>query len=234
MKRYRHIFFDLDHTLWDFRANSRATLRELHAELGLADRGIDAAEELIEAYEEVNAGLWRRYEAGRIPKEVLRVLRFRNTLGRFGVRDERLANRLATDYMDRCPRKSALHAGVRALLDDLATDHALHIITNGFQEVQRVKLMSSGITAHFDVVLTSEEAGAAKPDPRIFRRALELAGAGAEESLMVGDDARNDTGGARGAGLDQAHFIGEEGTVPDAEATYRFTHFAELHRLLRG
>lgn len=234
MKHYRHIFFDLDHTLWDFRANSRATLRELHADLALAGQGIDTPEALIEVYEEVNAGLWRGYEAGRIPKEVLRVLRFRDTLGRFGVRGGRLAERMATAYLDRCPRKPALHDGVRALLEDLSTDHRLHIITNGFKEVQRVKLACSRIDGHFEVVLTSEEAAAAKPDPRIFRRALEMAGAAAHESLMVGDDARNDTGGARAAGLDQAHFVGEAGTVPDAEATYRFAHFSELHRLLRG
>lgn len=233
MSRYRHIFFDLDHTLWDFRANSRATLRELHGDLGLPERGIATADELIEVYEEVNAGLWRRYEAGRIPKEVLRVLRFRTTLGRFGVRDDRLAGRLAHEYLDRSPRRSALHAGVRELLDDLSADHRLHIITNGFQEVQRTKLECSGIRGRFEVVLTSEQAGAAKPDLRIFRRALELAGASAHESLMVGDDARNDTGGARGAGIDQAHFTGEEGTEPDLEATYRFAHFGELRRLLR-
>jgi len=233
VSRYSHIFFDLDHTLWDFRTNSRATLRELHADLGLEEKGVPSASELIEVYEEVNAGLWRRYEEGRIPKEVLRVLRFRNTLGRFGVRNDRLSDRLATEYLDRCPRKPALHAGVRELLDDLVRDHRLHIITNGFSEVQRIKLACSGIAAHFEVVLTSEAAGAAKPDPRIFRRALDLAGALPAESLMVGDDARNDTGGARAAGLDQAHFTGEEGVVPDEEATYRFAHFGELKRLLR-
>lgn len=230
MKRYRHIFFDLDHTLWDFRANSRATLRELHAELGLADRGIDAAEELIEAYEEVNAGLWRRYEAGRIPKEVLRVLRFRAALQHFGIADGRLASTLSSDYLEHCPRKPGLMPGAMEALAALAPGHRLHIITNGFDEVQRVKLACSGLAPYFNVVLSSERAGAAKPDARIFAEALRRSGARADESLMIGDSAEADMLGARNAGWDHAHYTAE--TAPDLLATYRIGRLTDLLGLL--
>lgn len=231
VKRYRHLFFDLDHTLWDFRTNSRAVLLELHAELGMEGRGI-AAPRFVEVYEAVNAELWKGYDGGVIPKDVLRALRFRKALGHFGVRDARLAKELEETYMDRCPHRSALNPGVLQLLRDLRPRYRMHIITNGFLETQLVKLSASGIRPFFDVVLTSEQAGANKPSARIFRHALRSARAKAEESLMIGDNAVADIGGARNAGIDQAHYTVEaEG---DPQATYRFSHFDELRGILGG
>lgn len=229
MSDYRHIFFDLDHTLWDFRTNSREVLLELHGELGLEQEGV-AASEFVEVYEEVNHDLWGRYEAGHLDKAVLRTLRFRNTLLQFGLKSDRLVRRLAEDYLARTPYRTALNPGALRLLDALAADHRLHIITNGFDDVQRIKLQASGITDRFQVVLSSERAGANKPQPKIFRKALELAGARSDESLMIGDSALADIAGARGAGWDQAHYA-PEGTW-DPEATYRIRHFDELHPVL--
>ena len=231
MKRYRHIFFDLDHTIWDFQANSRATLEELHGEQQLDALGIPDAASFIEVYEEVNQVLWGRYEAGRIPKEVLRVLRFRNTLLHFGLKDERLAVYLGHAYLDRCPRRPQLMPGAKELLDDLlSADHRLHVITNGFDEVQRLKLESSGIAPCFEVVLSSERAQARKPDPRIFHKAMSLANASVVESLMVGDNTEADMAGARGAGMDHAHFAAD--AVPDPLATYRIRSMHELRAIL--
>lgn len=230
MKRYGHLFFDLDHTLWDFRSNSRETLRELHSQLDLARHGVEDMDELITVYEEVNRGLWRRYEAGHLNKEVLRVLRFRNTLLQFGVRNEPLATRMGEAYLEQCPLKPNLFQGTHILLDELATRYRLHIITNGFHEVQQVKLRSSGIHHLFDVILSSEKAGAGKPDPRIFAKALALSGAKAEDSLMIGDDHETDMRGARNAGWDQVHFAAEN--APDKAATYRVSHMDELRPIL--
>ncbi|MBL7982846.1 MAG: YjjG family noncanonical pyrimidine nucleotidase [Flavobacteriales bacterium] len=232
MRKYAHIFFDLDHTLWDFRTNSRATLAELHADERLADQGVPDAQAFIEVYEEVNQVLWARYEAGRLHKDVLRVLRFRNTLLHFGVRTNGLAERIGEAYLERCPTKPQLMPGARALLDALHGHYRLHIITNGFDSVQRVKLESSDLGRYFDVVLSSERAGARKPDPRIFGKALKLAGAEAASSLMVGDNHEADMFGARQAGWDHVHYAAE--TTPDAESTYRITHFDELGALLLG
>jgi putative hydrolase of the HAD superfamily len=230
MSRYKHIFFDLDHTLWDFTSNSRATLTELYHELKLDVEGIPTAGELIASYEEVNKELWGQYEQGHIPKEVMRVLRFRTTLRRFGITKRSLPETLSHEYLERCPRRTVLFPGVIELLQDLQFSYRLHIITNGFDEVQRVKLKSSGIEGLFQEVVTSERVGASKPSPLIFAHAQRRAGALSEESLMVGDNVLSDMLGARQAGWDHAHFTAE--TAPDPAATYRVQHMDELRPLL--
>lgn len=229
VKRYRHLFFDLDHTLWDFEANSRWVLAELHGGFHIGGRGI-ALEEFIAAYEAVNASLWARHEAGNLPKETLRALRFNQALQRLGIKDAALASRMEEAYMDRCPRRPVLVPGAMPLLEDLQGRYHLHIITNGFTEVQQLKMNASGIRRFFKVVLTSEMAGVAKPSLGIFRHALRSAGASAKESLMIGDNAKADVAGARGAGLDQVHYapLGHG----DPEATFRITHLDQLRAVL--
>lgn len=228
--RYRHLFFDLDHTLWDFTANSRDTLAELHAEFDLERDGVTDARSFIEVYEEVNRELWGQYETGRLPKEVMRVLRFRSTLQHFGAVRRGVAERLSREYLERCPMRTKLHDGARELLAALQPHYRLHIITNGFEEVQHVKLRNSGIEDLFTAVITSESAGASKPSPVIFEHARRKAGALAAESLMVGDNAISDMLGARQAGWDQAHFAAEN--APDPLATYRLQRLDELRPLL--
>ncbi len=232
MNRYKHLFFDLDHTLWDFRSNSRETLRELYADEDALRSGIPSAEEFIAAYEEINHAMWASYAAGRIPKEVLRVLRFRDTLALFGIKDGALASRIGHAYTDRCPQHGRLMPGALQMLGGLRSEHRMHIITNGFDEIQGVKLERSGIASFFDVVLTSERAGAAKPDPRIFAEALKRTRANAHESLMIGDNVEADMLGARRAGWDHVHYTAE--TDPDPEATHRIAHWDEFAALLRG
>jgi putative hydrolase of the HAD superfamily len=229
VRKYRHLFFDLDHTLWDFRTNSRAVLLELHAELKMEERGIPEAG-FVSVYEAVNAELWQGHDAGVVPKEVLRALRFRKALEHFGVKDSGLAKQLEETYLDRCPRRSALNPGAMELLRDLRPHCRMHIITNGFLETQALKLAASGIRPFFDVVLTSEQAGANKPSLRIFRHALRSAGAKAVESLMIGDNATADIAGARNAGMDQAHYASR--ADGDPQATVRFSHFDELREVL--
>lgn len=227
---YAHIFFDLDHTLWDFTTNSRATLAELHADLNLEAEGIPDAQQLIAAYEEVNRDVWGQYEKGHIPKEVMRVLRFRTTLQRFGVTRGRLPEIMSHEYLDRSPRRTVLFPGVPELLRDLQGRYRLHIITNGFHEVQQVKMKCSGLEVFFQEVISSERAGASKPSPTIFAHALKRSGAIASNSLMVGDNVISDMLGARQAGMDHAHFTAE--TEPDPLATYRVQHMEELRPLL--
>ncbi len=231
VRKYHHLFFDLDHTLWDFRGNSRATLRELFIDHGLAKEGVADVEGFIETYEEINHAMWAQYSVGRIPKEVLRVLRFRDTLARFGVKENGLAADLGRGYLERCPLKGMLMPGARELLVELQGRFKLHIITNGFDEVQSVKLASSGIADHFDLVLTSEKAGAPKPDPRIFNEALKRTSATVATSLMIGDNVDADMAGARNAGWDHVHYTAE--TTPDALATHRIAHLRDLLPLLQ-
>lgn len=230
MKRYAHLFFDLDHTLWDFETNSRETLRELHSTERLVDRGIPDASDFIDAYEEINQGLWKRYESGHIDRHVLRVLRFRNTLLSFGVKDEALADRMGHDYLAMTPKRTALMPGARELLTDLGGRYRIHIITNGFHEVQREKIASSALEHHFELVLSSEMAGAKKPDPRIFHAAMQRTKATPLDSLMIGDSVPADIIGARTAGWDQAHFAPNGGG--DEEATYVLRRLDDLRAIL--
>ncbi len=226
---YRHLFFDLDRTLWDFQANSRAVLDELCTELITGRHGVPTGA-FIPVYEEVNAALWEQLDGGVIPKETLRATRFRETLRRLGVDDAPLARQLEEQYLERCPRRAMLMPGAFNLLRDLHPHYRLHIITNGFTEVQWLKLQAAGIRGFFAVVLTSEMAGASKPSERIFRHALRSAGAKAGDSLMIGDSARADVAGSRKAGMDQVHFVPEGEGDPDA--TYCIRHLDELRAIL--
>ncbi|MFN6178195.1 MAG: YjjG family noncanonical pyrimidine nucleotidase [Flavobacteriales bacterium] len=232
MKRYRHLFFDLDHTLWDFRSNSRLVLKELYDELDLAAHGVSDADAFVEVYEEVNTGLWKRYERGHRPKDVMRVLRFRNTLLTFGVKERGLSERLGHEYLERTPRREGLFPGALQLLEDLRPHYGLHIITNGFAATQHTKIRNSRMDHLFDIVLSSEVAGASKPAPDIFHKAFAQAGTTAEESLMIGDSIDADMAGARAVGMDHAHFAPEGEADPDA--TYRIRALDELRPLLLG
>jgi putative hydrolase of the HAD superfamily len=165
-----------------------------------------------------------------MPKDMLRALRFARTLRHFGVEDGRLARTLEDQYLERCPKRGVLMPGALRLLEDLYPHYHLHIITNGFTEVQMQKLDTTGIRRFFKVVLTSEMAGVAKPAAGIFRHALRAAGAQVRASLMIGDNARSDMAGARDAGLDQAH-LSPQGTA-DPEATYRVEALDQLRPLL--
>jgi len=227
-RSYKHLFFDLDHTLWDFQGNSRAVLAELCDEF-LGPHGVHT-NTFIPAYEEVNARLWGQLDGGVIPKEVLRAMRFKQALLCFGIDDGTLARQLEECYMQRCPARTLLMPGALDLLRDLQPHYRMHIISNGFTDIQAIKLAASGIRAFFHVVLTSEMAGASKPSARIFRHALRSAGAQGQESLMIGDNARTDIAGGRNAGMDQVHFATR--TEFDPEATYQITHLNQLREIL--
>ena len=202
----------------------------LFDELELAARGIPTVDELILSYEEINAGLWRRYENGKIDKGVMRVLRFRNTLLSFKIKDERLAEHMSDVYLERTPKMKCLFPGALELLNDLQPHYGLHLITNGFETTQTTKLKSSGMSDLFEHVVCSESVGASKPDPRIFRKAMKLARTNAEEGLMIGDNIGADMQGARNVGMDHAHFAPEGNADP--LATYRLLHLDELRLLL--
>lgn len=197
----KHIFFDLDRTLWDFEANSELALRFLHQETGLSQY-IPSFETFHKAYLKNNKQLWHKYSSGKLTKELLRYERFRATLRNFHVVDELLTHQLGDDYVDLSPKQTALIPFAREVLNDLSgMGFNLHIITNGFLEVQHVKLKHALLHHHFQVILCSEEVGHNKPHPHIFSKALEMAKAKAQNSLMVGDDYRADILGAIRAGM---------------------------------
>jgi len=210
LSNYKHIFFDLDHTLWDFKTNSRLTLSEIFVEFGIADLSGTDEEDFIETYERYNHKMWDDYRNGRMSKETLRYERFRQSLFHLGVRDIALINQIADFYVDTSPIKTALFPGTIEVLTELRSKYVMHIITNGFEEIQTIKLNRSGLSGFFDEVITSEQAGSKKPHPAIFEYSLKRANAKVKESLMVGDNQQVDIGGAKKVGMDGVFFNPEK------------------------
>ena len=205
-KVYQHIFFDLDRTLWDFDAAAEVAFERIYEQYGLKNLSIPSAHEFHEVYHPLNEKLWELYRADQITKEELNRIRFLKPLEHYGIHDVGLADQLSEDYVYWSPRIVRLVPGTMELLDYLKSKYHLHLITNGFQEVQHIKLSGSGLEPYFETRTVSEEAGVKKPNPEIFRYALEKAHATAEESLMIGDEMAVDIEGARAAGIDQLLF----------------------------
>jgi len=205
-KKYKHIFIDLDKTIWDFESNTQITFREIFEKYQLTDLGINDLHSFFQAYTIINDMLWGLYRENKIRKEVLNIRRFELTLQEFGIENLILATHLAEDFVTLSPMKTMLFPHSREALHYLKEKYALHIITNGFEEVQQKKLDVCELRKFFTTITTSEEAGVKKPETGIFELALEKAKAHVEESLMIGDDLLVDMAGARLSGMDTLFF----------------------------
>ena len=205
-KQYKHIFFDLDRTLWDFDAAAEVAFERIYDKYHLKDLGIPSAHDFHEVYHPLNEKLWELYRENRITKDDLNQTRFLKPLEHYGIHDIELADHLSEDYVYWSPRIVRLVPGTMELLEYLKPKYHLHLITNGFQEVQHTKLSGSGMEPYFETLTVSEEINIKKPNPEIFLYALKKAGATAEESLMIGDEMAVDIDGARAAGIDQVFF----------------------------
>jgi putative hydrolase of the HAD superfamily len=202
----KHIFFDLDRTLWDFDRNSEVALRHIIESEGLIPQ-MESFERFHKVYIQQNAHLWKLYGKGKIKKEELRYERFRAALRKFKIRDEALVRRIGDAYVEISPRQTLLFPNAIETLKELKKmGFTLHIITNGFQEVQHIKLENCGMHAFFDVIVCSEVIGKNKPDPAIFKYAMNEAGALPKDSLMIGDDYHIDVAGALQVGMHAVHF----------------------------
>lgn len=205
VKIYKHIFFDLDHTLWDFERNAEETKREMFEVLKLKERGIASYETFREKYVDINLALWALYRKDKIGKDDLNFRRFYDTLCLLGINDRVLGEAMASGFIEGISSKTYLFPYAKELLEYLYPKYPLYIITNGFEEVQFSKLKNSGMDRYFSSIITSEEARSKKPDPEIFHFALRKTGALAQESIMIGDDLEVDMAGARQMGIDQLY-----------------------------
>jgi putative hydrolase of the HAD superfamily len=231
IKEYKHIFFDLDRTLWDFERNSNETFLDIHRKYDLKNKGVTDFDHFMDVYHKINLELWDHYRKGEIKKEVLNVKRFALTLDSFGIDDETLSENIARDYVAISPTKQHLFPGTINLLEYLYVKYPLYIITNGFEEVQHRKLEISGLGKYFKGVITSEDAGFKKPDVNIFKYACAVAGAIPEESIMIGDDPEVDIMGAREAGMDQ--LLVDYASVYETNiSTYYVNSLEEIIKLL--
>ena len=197
----KHLFFDLDRTLWDFDQNSATAIRQIlkNEEIEFLVKGFDT---FYPIYVKKNAQLWRKYEEGKITKEKLRYERFKVSLEHFFKPENDLVKRIGDAYVELSPQQIQLLPNTKEILTELKDlGFNMHIITNGFSEVQHIKIANCGLRDYFQEIICSEAIGKNKPDPEIFEYALKLAGASAKNSIMIGDDYFADISGATKIGM---------------------------------
>jgi len=232
MERYKHLFFDLDHTLWDFEANSRQTLAEMYDSMQLKEKGVDDFERFNANYQVHNEKLWDRYRKGFIKSEELRWKRMWLSLLDFKIGDEKLAREMAVVFLDLLPTRKILFPHAFEMLKYLTEkSYTLHLITNGFEKIQHAKLKNAGLDVFFTEVITSEGSNSLKPQKAIFDFALRRSNATAKESIMLGDDIEADIAGARAAGIDQVFVNHLNKPLPEWKPTYTITSLKELEHI---
>ena len=229
---YKDLFFDLDHTLWDFETNSKETLQELYTTHRLADLGIVDFDGFYSTYSAHNHRLWDRYTKGFIKQEELRWKRVYLSLLDFKVANEPLAKEMSQAYLEILPNKKHLFPYTIEILEYLKQkDYKMHLITNGFESVQFKKIKNSGIADYFTEVITSEASNSLKPQKEIFEYALKNAKATVAESIMIGDNESADIQGGINIGMDTI-FVNHIQAIPTIPATYTITHLKELETIL--
>lgn len=201
------IFFDLDHTLWDFETNSAATFENILPPYNFPF----SAQVFMTAYAPINHAYWKLYRENTITTEELRFVRLQKTFESVGYpQGDEVIHRISDAYIDQLSTHTHLFPGTLSLLEKLKKQYRLHIITNGFEQVQQKKMENSGIAGFFDVVLTAEKAGIKKPDSAIFKQALSLAASTPQKALMIGDSYEADIAGALTLGMQAIHFNSHE------------------------
>lgn len=203
-----HLFFDLDHTLWDFDKNAEETLHELFALYKFNELGFSSADVFIESYTRNNQLLWSQYHLGKIDRDYLRKARFANTFIELGIEPALFPPSFEQDYIDLCPLKSNLFPHAIETLSYLKEKYTLHLISNGFKEATKAKIShaDTNIKKYFTQIIISENVGVHKPHPEIFKYALAGANAEKENSVMIGDSIEADIRGAQDFGMDAIFF----------------------------
>ncbi|MEX0882013.1 MAG: YjjG family noncanonical pyrimidine nucleotidase [Cyclobacteriaceae bacterium] len=206
MSKYKHLLFDLDHTLWDYEQNVRESLSEIFLLHKINSLGNVNFEKFFEAFKEVNNLLWHQFNLGKIDRGELRAERFIRIFNLVKLPLEAIPESMEDDFIIRTSSKPGVIPDAFEVLKYLNERYAMHIITNGFNESQFHKLNHSGLIEYFDLVVTSENSGFRKPDKRIFQHALVKLKTSPSECLMIGDNPHSDILGAKNANIDQVHY----------------------------
>lgn len=229
-RRYKHLFFDLDHTLWDFDTNASVTLQHLYDHYCLG-RFFTSFDHFFAIYQPINAELWEQYRNGLVKKAFLNVERFARPFRVQGCDDQTMAAAFGVDFLQQCAQKTALMPHAIEVLDYLKPHYQMHIITNGFREVQNKKLKCSGLASYFTHVFISENIGAQKPKRAFFEYAIKSSNARKLQSLVIGDNLEVDIMGARNFDLDHVYFNPHQ--LPhDAQVMHEISSLLELTHLL--
>jgi putative hydrolase of the HAD superfamily len=228
---YKDLFFDLDHTIWDFELNSKETLWDLHLKYELEAKGINNFDEFYSIYSVHNHKLWDRYSKGFIKQEELRWKRIYLSLLDYKIADEALSKEMSVDYLTILPDKKNLFPYTIEILEYLKSkDYSMHLITNGFESVQFKKIKNSNLADYFTEVITSEASNSLKPNKEIFEYALKVSNANVETSIMIGDNEDADIQGAINVGMDSI-FVNHLQIQPKVPATHTITHLKELENI---
>jgi putative hydrolase of the HAD superfamily len=229
---YKDLFFDLDHTLWDFELNSKETMQELYSNHHIAALGITDFDAFFNIYTAHNHRLWDRYAKGFIKQEELRWKRIYLSLLDFKIANEQLSKDMSLEFLQILPTKKKLFPHTIEILNYLKEkDYKMHLITNGFESVQMQKIKNADIAHYFIEVVTSETSNSLKPNKEIFEFALKTANATLSESIMIGDNETADIQGGINIGMDTV-FVNHLNVAPTLPATYTITHLKELEELL--
>ncbi|MFY0593480.1 YjjG family noncanonical pyrimidine nucleotidase [Roseivirga sp.] len=210
MSKYKHIFFDLDHTLWDYDANATEALGDLYDQYNFQRLELFDKTDLAKIFFEVNYGLWDLYNIGKIQRPDIRALRFKTIFEKLGAKASDMPKNIEEEYIQLAPTKEKVFDHAHLVLDYLAEKYQLHVITNGFDDIQSTKMNSSDLRKYFDVVVTSETTAYRKPNKEIFELAMNLAKAPLEQSIMIGDNLDSDIAGAKNVGMDYVWFNPEQ------------------------
>jgi putative hydrolase of the HAD superfamily len=223
-----HVFFDLDHTLWDFEKNSGLTFERIFIENKI-DVKID---DFLKVYVPLNLAYWKLYRNEKVSKEELRYARLKKSFDAINYTiSDTLIDKLATEYIENLAEFNHLFDGTFELLDYLKEKYTLHIITNGFEEIQSKKMVNSKLYDYFDQIITSESVGVKKPNPKVFNFALESAKATKENSIMIGDSLEADIQGALNVGLKAIHCVFDDAT-PTENGIVSVTKLLEIKQYL--
>ncbi|SFF16105.1 YjjG family noncanonical pyrimidine nucleotidase [Thermoflexibacter ruber] len=230
-KKYQHLFFDLDHTLWDFEKNSEETLKELFDELALQELLKVDFPIFMQCFRKINHALWDAYNHHQTDRKTIRTQRFELIRKELDCPPSEVFEQMNHAYLERCPQKPHLIPHSLEVLEYLQSDYILHIISNGFEEVQKQKMQSSGILHFFAEIITSETTQYRKPSKEIFEFALGKIQTTKADTLMIGDNLTTDIAGANNAGID-AVFYNPERLIHNEPITFEITSLKEIKTIL--
>lgn len=202
-KNIKHIFFDLDHTLWDFEENSKKSFQFIFKKNNIQL----SVDEFLKVYSPINFDYWKLFREEKITKTALRFGRLFDVFEKLNYKiSKELINILADDYLESLSNYNQLFDGTISLLDYLKPKYQLHIITNGFEKTQLAKIKNSKLLPYFEQIISSESINVKKPNPKIFFHALKKAKANTYDSIMIGDSLEADIYGANNVGMRTIYF----------------------------
>jgi putative hydrolase of the HAD superfamily len=232
MQKYKHLFFDLDHTLWDFDTNAKLTLEDIFSTYQLHETIKVDFDAFYKKYLHHNKLLWERYQNGYITAEELKWKRMWRTLMDFKVANEALSKQLSVSFLEILPTKTTVFPYTNEILHYLHNkSYKMHLITNGFAKTQKSKIKNSNIDHFFTHIITSEESNSMKPEKEIFDFAINVSSAKLEESIMIGDNPDADIKGALNYGMD-CIFVQHVDTECTFSPTHTITHLQQLESIL--